>query len=154
LVAGAVVLKRAIPGVKDSKQLTRKAREALDVVIRRRAVAYGLGWVAPQELDEVGLTAAVSLAYQRALTDITAVYDEIIIDGNYNFLADMQNARAVIKADTTVPAVSAASIIAKVARDTYMREQAARFPDMAHWHTVWRLLSMGRAHCIGAAFSR
>jgi len=128
LVAGAVILKRAIPGVKDSKQLTRKAREALDAVIRRRAVAYGLGWVAPQELDEVGLTAAVRLAYQRALADITAAYGEIIIDGNYNFLADMPNARAIVKADTTVPAVSAASIIAKVARDAYMREQAAQFP--------------------------
>lgn len=128
LVAGAVILKRAIPGVRDSKQLTRKTREALDHVIRRRAVAYGLGWVAPDELDEVGLTAAVRLAYRRALAEITTAYDQIIIDGNYNFLADLPNARAIVKADATVPAVSAASIIAKVARDAYMREQAAQFP--------------------------
>lgn len=128
LVAGAVILKRAIPGVRDSKQLTRKAREALDIVIRRRAVAYGLGWVAPDELDEVGLTAAVRLAYRRALAEIATAYDQIIIDGNYNFLADLPNARAIVKADATVPAVSAASIIAKVARDAYMREQAAQFP--------------------------
>ena len=128
LVAGAVILKRAIPGVKDSKQLTRIARERLDVVIRRRAVAYGLGWVEPAELDRLGLTAAVRLAYRRALEGIEIVPDEIIIDGNYNFLADMPNARAVIKADAIVPAVSAASIIAKVARDAYMREQAMQFP--------------------------
>ncbi|HEU4967084.1 MAG TPA: ribonuclease HII [Candidatus Saccharimonadales bacterium] len=128
LVAGAVILKRAIPGVRDSKQLTRKTREALDAVIRRRAVVYGLGWVAPDELDEVGLTAAVRLAYRRALAEITTAYDQIIIDGNYNFLADLPNARAIVKADAMVPAVSAASIIAKVARDAYMREQAAQFP--------------------------
>lgn len=128
LVAGAVILKRAIPGVRDSKQLTRKTREALDIVIRRRAVAIGLGWVAPDELDEVGLTAAVRLAYRRALAEITTAYDQIIIDGNYNFLPDMPNVQTIIKADATVPAVSAASIIAKVARDAYMREQAAQFP--------------------------
>lgn len=128
LVAGAVILKRAIPGVRDSKQLTRKAREALDIVIRRRAVAYGLGWVAPDELDEVGLTAAVRLAYRRALAEIATAYDQIIIDGNYNFLADLPNARAIVKADATVPAVSAASIIAKVARDRYMAQAALQYP--------------------------
>jgi ribonuclease HII len=134
VVAGAVVLKRAIPGLKDSKKLTRTQREAFDVVIRKRALAVGLGWVAPDELDAVGLTEAVRRAMQRAVVEVMAqnpACDEIIIDGNYNFLKELTGVppiRCIIKADDTVPAVSAASIVAKVARDNYMRSIAKEYP--------------------------
>ena len=129
VVAGAVILKKPIIGLKDSKKLTKIQREVFAAQIHDEAGAVGLGWVTPAEVDEVGLTEAVRLAMRRALEEIAAEYDEIIIDGNLNFLADNPKARAVIKADDTVPTVSAASIVAKVARDNYMAEMAAGYPD-------------------------
>lgn len=131
LVAGAVLLGEPIIGLADSKKLTRKMRERLDAAIRVSAISFGLGWVHPEELDKVGLTAAVRLAMERALACIRGEFEQIIIDGNYNFLPADLRSTAIIKADDTVPAVSAASIIAKVARDNYMRQMHAHFPGYA-----------------------
>lgn len=128
LVAGAVLLKEPIPGLKDSKLLSKLQRERLAAEIELHAVAIGLGWVSADELDAVGLTEAVRLAMNRAVAEITRPYSEIIIDGSYNFLADNPQAMAVVRADATVPAVSAASIVAKVARDAWMREAARAYP--------------------------
>jgi ribonuclease HII len=130
VVAGAVVLKRRIPGLADSKKLTKAKRELLDVKIRKQAVAYGLGWVSPEEVDRIGLTEAVRLAMQRATDQISPeAYDEIIIDGNYNYLSDNPKSTCLIKADDKIAAVSAASIIAKVARDNYMAGMAVTYPN-------------------------
>jgi ribonuclease HII len=131
VVAGAVALREPIPGLKDSKKLSKKMREKLDGDIRVEALAFGIGWVTPDELDEIGLTAAVGLAMERALAQITVDYDELIVDGNYNYFAKNPKARAVIAADNTVPEVSAASIIAKVARDKYMADSARTYPGYA-----------------------
>jgi ribonuclease HII len=128
LVAGAVLLGRPIKGLKDSKKLSRQQRDRLDAEIRVSAVCFGLGWVSSEEIDTVGLTQAVRLAMQRALAEISAPFDRIIIDGNYNFFADNPKSMAQIGADNSVSAVSAASIIAKVARDKYMAEAAIKFP--------------------------
>lgn len=128
VVAGAVILKQSIDGLKDSKKLTKQQREIFAEEIRVNA-HVGLGWTTPLEVDELGLTEAVRLAMKRALEQITMNYDEIIIDGNLNFLSENPKAKAVIKADDMVPAVSAASIVAKVARDSYMAEIAADYPD-------------------------
>ena len=129
VVAGAVVLSEPIADLKDSKLLSKKRREKLAAEIQIRSLAIGLGWVQPKEVDELGLTAAVGLAMERALAEIAVGYDQIIIDGNYNFMATNPKARAVTKADQTVPAVSAASIVAKVARDHYMAEVCAQYPQ-------------------------
>jgi len=128
LVAGAVLLGEPIKGLKDSKKLSKIQREKLDAEIRVSALALGLGWVSAQEIDELGLTEAVRLAMQRALEQIVLPYEQIIIDGNLNFFADNHKSSAVIGADNTVPAVSAASIIAKVARDKHMAETALKLP--------------------------
>jgi ribonuclease HII len=136
LVAGAVILPdgyrhnvSSVWKMADSKKLTRQQRQLAAAAIPSISLAYGLGWVSNQEVDELGLTAAVRLAMERAVLAAGVPADLIIIDGSLNFLAHMPSTQAVIKADDSVPAVSAASILAKVARDNWMVEAAKRFPD-------------------------
>lgn len=127
-MAGAVVLTRPIDGLRDSKKLTKSQREQLVVTIEAEAVAIGLGWVWPAEIDKFGLTEAVRQAMHMALAAVEADYDEIIVDGNVNYFAGNPKATALIKADDSVPAVSAASIVAKIARDNYMADIASQYP--------------------------
>ncbi len=127
VVAGAVILKAPITGLKDSKLLTKKQRESLTEQIKSQALAIGIGWVEPAIIDRIGLSRAVQLAMERALEQISIDYDEIIIDGSLNFMKYNPKARALIKADSLIPAVSAASIVAKVARDEYMANLGATY---------------------------
>ena len=108
----------------DSKKMTKKQREHADKIIREKAVAFGIGWVHPKEVDANGLTAAVQRAMEQAVARIQVDYDQIIIDGNYNFLKSNPKAITLVKADLSDVSVSAASVLAKVARDAYMQEQA------------------------------
>lgn len=128
LVAGAVLLCEPIAGLADSKKLSKVQRARLDAEIRLQAAAIGLGWVTPKEIDRFGLTEAVRLAMRRAVADITAPFEQIIIDGNYNFLSEDPRSSCIVKADDSVPAVSAASIVAKVARDAYMSKASLHYP--------------------------
>ena len=121
LVVGAVALSTSLEGLKDSKLLSPSKRQALNKTIRSVAAYVGLGWVAADELDRLGLRIALQLAARRAIGQYDGA-DQIIIDGNVNFLPEYSNTSTLIKADVTVPAVSAASIVAKVARDAYMIE--------------------------------
>ena len=139
LVVGAVILGGAeIDGLDDSKKLTKKRREALDVEIREKAAAWALGWVSAQELDDIGMSEALRLATRRAVEQIQAqcrqqnlAFSEIIIDGKVNFLRGTALEKFVAtipKADGLIPSVSAASIVAKMARDQFMAEQDAVYP--------------------------
>jgi len=133
LVVGAVVLGgKTIEGLTDSKKLSKKRREELDSLIREQASGFGLGWVSPEEIDTIGLSEALKRATIRAVSEVKASYNEIIIDGTVNFLHETGKGKYVTtmkKADLLVPSVSAASIIAKVARDAYMSNQDAYYPE-------------------------
>lgn len=133
LVIGAVVLGGVqIQNLNDSKKLSKQLRKRLDAEIRLKARSYGLGWVSPQEIDELGLSKSLTLATLRAIKNIKLPYDEIIIDGNVNFLKNTNKASMVTtikKADELIPCVSAASVIAKVARDEYMQIQHKKYKD-------------------------
>ncbi len=132
LVASAVGFSATIPeGLNDSKKLSAKKRALLAGQITDATKYLGLGWVWPMEINEIGLTESVRLAMQRAYDALSdhSSESEIIIDGNINYLAGIAGTRAVIKADGSLAEASAASIIAKVARDSYMYEIAKRYPD-------------------------
>lgn len=138
LVVGAVVLPDDKPewvsSLRDSKKLSAKKRESLSAAILAEAPAHGLGWVFPGELDSVGISEALRLATRRAVEEAQRrkfKFSQIIIDGKINFLKGTSLEKFVstaIKADDLIKEVSAASIIAKVARDNYMKEIAAKFP--------------------------
>jgi len=128
LVVGAVALKKEIRGLKDSKKLTPKERSKIAKEIIDKADATSLGWVWPHEIDDLGLTQAITLAITRALSLISGPIESIIIDGSYNFLHGNNLVTTLIGADNLIPAVSAASVIAKVARDNYMQSISSYWP--------------------------
>jgi ribonuclease HII len=134
VAAGAVVLGKPIRGLKDSKLLTRQQREKFDIRIRERALGFGVGWASVEEINQFGLTQAVRLAMHRAVDEVLKTFnaiEQLIIDGNYNYFSDHPLAaisQTLVKADQKVPAVSAASIVAKVARDLHMISLATKYP--------------------------
>lgn len=139
LVIGAVVLGDETAAewrdLADSKKLSAAKRASLNSLILEKAVATSLGWVSAEELDYYGLSKSLKLAAERAVKPILAAetaFDEIIIDGTVNFLSETPLKSYVTtlkKADSLVKAVSAASIIAKVARDDYMIDLAETYPQ-------------------------
>ncbi len=121
VVAAAVVLdpQRPIPGLRDSKKLSEKRREMLDVQIRERALAWSLGRAEVDEIDRINILQASLLAMQRAVAGLGLVPELVLVDGNRCPPVDCR-VHAVVKGDALVPAISAASIIAKVSRDREM----------------------------------
>lgn len=131
LVAAAVGLEDShnIVGLADSKKLSKKLRENIDQQIRSETKQIGIGWVWPKEINKFGLTKSVKLAMQRAVDQIELVDYKIIIDGNINYLKKLPNTESIIRADGQIDCVSAASIIAKVARDEYMEKISKEYPN-------------------------
>ena len=138
LVVGAVILpaneREWFTKLKDSKKLSTKKREELNELILKEATT-GLGWVSATELDNIGISAALKLATKKAVQSVQTThtaFSQIVIDGKVNFLSDTRLSKYVStmpKADNLVREVSAASIIAKVARDKYMVNLAKEFPE-------------------------
>jgi ribonuclease HII len=122
VVSAVVVLPfgQQIEGAKDSKLLTPTKRQELNITIRHLATDIGIGWVSPGEVDRLGLSWAVRESGIRALSQLSLKPDLIVLDGKDNFLDQKFNSIAIIGADRLCTPVSAASIIAKVARDNYM----------------------------------
>jgi ribonuclease HII len=128
VVAAAVILPRKgrPKGLADSKQLSAEAREALALEIRGCAVV-GVGWASPEEIDQLNILQATYLAMRRAVEALAEAPVAALVDGNgYPDLPFPTE--AIIDGDASVPAISAASIIAKVERDRIMAELCAVHP--------------------------
>ena len=134
VVAAAVILRprRRIDGVADSKALTPEQRSSLDRAIRRDALCFGIGWADQMEIDALNILQATFLAMRRALLAMTLTPDHVLIDGNrlpnLSGLGKVLTARAIIDGDVSEPAISAASILAKTARDNYMNHMHTMYP--------------------------
>jgi ribonuclease HII len=128
--AAAVILDDPPPiaGLADSKKLSARRREALAQEIRRRAVAWAVASATVEEIDRLNILQAALLAMRRAVAALDPVPESIVVDGLQVPRVAMP-ARAVVRGDATVPAISAASILAKVARDAAMLELHAAYPD-------------------------
>lgn len=142
VTVGVVVIdiecRTAPQGVKDSKLLTPAARHALVPRIHRWSRAYAVGHAWPEEIDAIGIIAALRLAGRRALAQIAVTPDLVILDGNHDWLTDPAEVgllalttdvttppvTTMIKADLKCSSVAAASVLAKVTRDAMMVEYA------------------------------
>ncbi len=130
VVAAAVILDpaRPIAGLADSKQLSASRREQLAAEIRAKALAWALGRAEVVEIDRINILHAALLAMQRAVAALSIAPERALVDGNRcpTLACPCQ---AIIKGDATVPAISAASILAKVVRDAELRQLHDRYPQ-------------------------
>lgn len=129
VVAAAVILNpsKPIDGLADSKQLTEKQREALFVLIQENALAYGVGRAEVEEIDRINILQATLLAMQRAVAALSVLPHLVLIDGNRAPKLICET-KTIIAGDQTEPAISAASILAKVTRDREMIILDQQFP--------------------------
>lgn len=130
VTAGAVILapNRPISGLTDSKKISEKKRLQLELEIKQKAAYWAVAHVSPEEIDRVNIREATFLAMQRAIAALGVRPDQIIIDGNALPHDLPAPARAIIKGDLTEPPISAASILAKTARDRLMVDMCAAYP--------------------------
>ncbi len=127
--AAAVILPRgvAIEGLDDSKKLTEKRREALYDVIIAAAEAYGVAFADVEEIEELNILGATYLAMNRAIAALGVGIDLALIDGNRNAGIEYPS-RCIVKGDAKCVSIAAASVLAKVTRDRYMRALAEKYP--------------------------
>lgn len=127
--AGAVILNpRKIPkGLNDSKKLTAKARERLEIEIMESAVAFGVGFASVEEISALNIVGATGLAMRRAVEAMKVAPVFALVDGKYPFALQCP-VKTVIGGDAISCSIAAASILAKVARDRLMQEMDERYP--------------------------
>ncbi|AHJ75171.1 ribonuclease HII [Kosakonia sacchari] len=130
VVTAAVILdpERPIVGLNDSKKLSEKRRLSLCDEIKEKALAWSLGRAEPHEIDELNILHATMLAMQRAVAGLAIMPEFVLIDGNRCPALPMPSL-AVVKGDSRVAEISAASILAKVTRDAEMAALDIIFPQ-------------------------
>lgn len=129
VVAAAVILSdhAGIEGLKDSKLLAVGARERLAALIRERAVAFAVGRAEVAEIDGLNILQATMLAMRRAVAGLAVAPATVLVDGTHVPTLAIET-HAIVRGDATVPAISAASILAKVERDRVMTNYETCYP--------------------------
>ncbi|MCB0396861.1 MAG: ribonuclease HII [Flavobacteriales bacterium] len=132
--AGAVILPDDFdhPLLNDSKKLTASARDQLRPIIETHAVAWAVGVVTPEEIDQINILNASFLAMHRAIDQLSEKPELLLIDGNRFKPYGQTNHVCIIKGDGKYRSIAAASILAKTHRDEYMMRLHEKFPDY-HW---------------------
>ena len=130
VVTAAVILdpNKPIIGLADSKKLTEKKREQLFIEIQEKALCWCIGRAEPEEIDEINILHATMLAMQRAVAGLSITPDFVLVDGNRCPKLSMPS-QAVVKGDSLVKEISAASILAKVVRDREMVALDKTYPE-------------------------
>lgn len=136
VVAAAVILNPDAPieGLADSKILTENQRNRLAGQIKERALSFSIGQASVTEIDSLNILQATLLAMQRAVSGLGLVPDQVLVDGNRLPKLNIP-AQAIVKGDSKIKAISAASILAKVTRDAIMLEYCEQYPHFSfHLH--------------------
>ena len=128
VTAAAVILKAPIDGLTDSKKLTERKRDALAVLIKQQALAWSVVHIDVQTIDSINILQATLLGMQQAVEQLSTQPDAVKIDGNKAPQLNMP-VETIVKGDLLEPAISAASILAKTARDQIMYELHQSFPN-------------------------
>lgn len=128
--AAAVILPDGLDdiGINDSKKLSEKKREALFDIITEKAVAYGIGSATEKEIDEINILNAAFLAMKRAVEAMGVKPDLVLVDGNRKPGTGYEEI-TIVKGDSKSISIAAASILAKVSRDRYMKNLAEKYPE-------------------------
>ncbi len=128
--AAAVILPDGLEnmGINDSKKMSEKKREALFDIIVENAIAYGIGFATEKEIDEINILNATFLAMRRAVEAMGVKPDLVLVDGNRKPGTGYEE-MTLVKGDAKSISISAASILAKVSRDRYMKDLAERHPE-------------------------
>ncbi len=128
--AAAVILDDANPieGLGDSKKLSERKRDLLAPIIRERALAWAVAWATAEEIDELNILQATLLAMQRAVLALQIPPHQVLVDGLYCPQTGIPS-QAIVKGDSKVAAISAASILAKTARDELMLKLDDQYPQ-------------------------
>jgi ribonuclease HII len=128
--AAAVILDPAnpIPGLNDSKKLSEKQRDKLAPLIRERALAWSVAWASAEEIDEFNILQATLLAMKRAVLTLPIPPQLVLVDGLYCPQTGIRS-EAIVKGDSKEASISAASILAKTARDALMLQLDAQYPQ-------------------------
>jgi ribonuclease HII len=137
VVAAAVVLdpQNPIEGLADSKKLSESQRNRLAVLIKQQALSYSIAQASVTEIDQLNILQATLLAMQRAVNGLSLLPELVLVDGNRLLPTLTIPARAIVKGDSKIKAISAASILAKVTRDALMVAYHKQYPDFSfHIH--------------------
>jgi ribonuclease HII len=133
VVAAAVILPEGFshPWLNDSKQMSKKHRDELRIIIEQEAIAWNVQFVSPQEIDQLNILRASITAMQRATLNLKVRPSHLLVDGNRFYAMEGYTHTCMIKGDARFLNIAAASVLAKTHRDEFMLKLHAEFPHYA-----------------------